>query len=129
MRLLLDTHFVVWVSVEPSRVPEAAVPILNEPEAELWFSVASIWEVAIKTGLGRAGFKVDPNQLRLNLLANGYQELPITSDHVIAVADLPRVYGDPFDRLLVAQSMLEQLELVTCDSQLAHYGGPIRYFS
>lgn len=128
MRVLLDTHFVLWVSLEPSRLPRSVVELLESEGVEPWFSVASLWEVAIKTSLGRAGFQVDPHQLRLSLLDNGYRELTITSDHAIAVAKLPRIHGDPFDRLLVAQASLEGLELITTDQALARYGDPVRYF-
>nr|WP_314261856.1 type II toxin-antitoxin system VapC family toxin [uncultured Devosia sp.] len=128
MRVLLDTHFVLWVSLEPSRLPRSVVELLESEGVEPWFSVARLWEVSIKTSLGRAGFRVDPHQLRLSLLDNGYRELTITSDHAIAVAKLPRIHGDPFDRLLVAQASLEGLELITTDHALARYGDPVRYF-
>lgn len=126
MRLLLDTHFVIWVSVDPLKVPKKAVELLEAPQADLWFSVASLWEIAIKTGLGRAGFQVDVQELRRSLLDNGYRELNITSDHAIAVADLPHIHGDPFDRLLVVQAAIEGLELLTADRTIARYPGPIR---
>ena len=128
MNVLLDTHFVLWVSIEQSRLSAAAIDFLNSAEVQPWFSVASIWEIAIKTGLRRPGFRVDVAQLRLNLLDNGYSELEITSAHAMAVADLPPIHRDPFDRLLVAQATVEGIQLLTSDATLAKYPGPIRHF-
>lgn len=125
MRVLLDTHFVLWVSIVPSRVPQAAVQLLESLDCDPWFSVASIWEISIKTGLGRSGFNVDPVRLRSDLLRNGYRELTITSEHAMAVASLPHIHGDPFDRLLVAQAMVEDCQLLTADRMLAKYPGRI----
>ena len=93
---------------------------------ELVFSSASLWEITIKRGLGRADFSVDPRLLRRGLLDNGYLELPITSEHAVAVDGLPAIHKDPFDRILVAQAMVEGMALVTADPLVAQYPGPIR---
>lgn len=90
------------------------------------FSSASLWEVAIKRGLGRPDFRVDPRLLRRGLLDNGYSELPITSEHAVAVDGLPTIHKDPFDRILVAQSIVEGIALITTDTLVAQYPGPIR---
>jgi PIN domain nuclease of toxin-antitoxin system len=90
------------------------------------FSAASFWEIAIKLGLGREDFQVDPGLLRRGLLDNGYNELLIGSDHAIAVNSLPRLHKDPFDRILVAQAIVEGILLLTADPLIAQYPGPIR---
>lgn len=90
------------------------------------FSAASFWEITIKLGLGREDFQVDPGLLRCGLLDNGYSELLIGSDHAIAVNALPRLHKDPFDRILVAQAIVEGTLLLTADPLIAQYPGPIR---
>jgi PIN domain nuclease of toxin-antitoxin system len=99
---------------------------MESPEHELVFSAASLWEVAIKSGLGREDFKVDASVLRRGLIDNGYLELPIAGDHVVAVAALPPLHRDPFDRLLVAQAQVEGITLLTSDPLVAAYPGPVR---
>ena len=126
MRVLLDTHLLLWTSVRPDLVPEVARRLLDDQDNELFFSVASVWEVAIKRGLGRPNFQVDPGVLRRGLLENGYGELTITSDHAIAVGLLPRIHRDPFDRILVAQATVEAITLLTSDPVVARYPGPVR---
>lgn len=120
--LLLDTHLLLWAAFEPVRLSPEAVLILQSRETLLAFSLASIWEVAIKTSLGRADFSVDPGLLHRALLAEGFVELPITAAHLVRVATLPWVHRDPFDRLLVAQAMADQLTLLTADATLKRYG-------
>ena len=90
------------------------------------FSAASLWEVSLKRGLGRSDFQVDARLLRRGLLDNGYVELPIMSDHVVATESLPPIHKDPFDRVLVAQATIEGITLLTSDSVVAQYPGPIR---
>lgn len=90
------------------------------------FSAASVWEVAIKSALGRDDFSVDPRVLRRALLDNGYVELAISGAHAAAVLDLPPIHRDPFDRLLVAQAQVEGIALLTADATVARYPGPIR---
>lgn len=100
--------------------------LLDDPESVLLFSAASLWEVAIKRGLGRDDFQVDSRLLRRGLLDNGYIELPITSEHAVAIDLLPPIHKDPFDRILVAQSMVEGVTLLTTDPLVARYPGPLR---
>lgn len=126
MKLLLDTHLLLWAAGEPKRLPAAARKLINDPRNELLFSAASLWEITIKRSLGREDFRVDPRLLRRGLLDNGYAELAITGEHTIAVDSLPPIHKDPFDRLLVAQSMVESVTLLTSDPLLAQYPGPIR---
>ncbi len=99
---------------------------MNDADNELFFSAASIWEVAIKTGKGRADFQVDARRLRRGLIENGYAEIAVTGEHAVGVALLPPVHKDPFDRLLVAQAIAEGVVLLTADPIVASYPGPIR---
>src|ERR1700726_4621444 len=126
MKLLLDTHLLLWAAGDPDRLSAEARSLMHNPEKELVFSAASLWEVAIKRGLGRDDFKVDARVLRRGLLDNGYSELPIVSDHVVATESLPPIHKDPFDRVLVAQATVEGVTLLTIDSLVAQYPGPIK---
>jgi len=126
MKLLLDTHLLLWVASDSARLSPEARRWIGDPEHELLFGTASLWEVAIKRSLARADFKVDVRILRRGLLDNGYGELPILSDHVVAIESLPPIHNDPFDRVLVAQANLGGITLLTTDSVVAKYPGPIR---
>jgi len=126
MKLLLDTHLLLWAAGRPNRLSAGARKLIDNPANESLFSAASIWEVTIKRGLGRSDFHADPRLLRRGLLDNGYSELPILSDHLVAIDALPPVHKDPFDRLLVAQAIVEGITLLTRDSLVARYPGPVR---
>ena len=126
MKLLLDTHLLLWAAGEPDRLSANARTLIDAPENELFFSAASLWEIVIKRGLGRGDFQVDARLLRRGLLDNGYSELPIGSEHAVAVDSLPSIHKDPFDRMLVAQAMVEGITLLTTDSFVAQYPGPVR---
>ncbi len=126
MKLLLDTHLLLWAAGQPDQLPTSARLLLDDPQNELLFSSASLWEVAIKRSLGRGDFRVDPRLLRRGLLDNGYTELPITSEHAVSIDGLPTIHKDPFDRILVAQSIVEGITLLTADPIVAQYSGPIR---
>lgn len=126
MKLLLDTHVLLWVAGNPDRLTPDARALIEAAENDLFFSAANLWEVAIKSGLGREDFKVDARVLRRGLLDNGYSELPISSEHVVAIEGLPPIHKDPFDRILLAQAQVEGITLVTADSTLAQYPGPVQ---
>ena len=126
MKWLLDTHLLLWAAGDPDRLSAAARALIGAPENEVWFSAASVWEVAIKSGLGRADFQVNPRLLRRGLLDNGYHELPVGSEHAVAMDSLPPLHKDPFDRLLVAQARVEGIPLLTADAAVAQYPGPVR---
>ncbi|MCS3472605.1 PIN domain nuclease of toxin-antitoxin system [Pseudomonas sp. JUb42] len=126
MKLLLDTHLLLWAASNPERLSSVARTLLDTPENELFFSAASLWEIAIKRGLGRADFKVDARVLRRGLLDNGYSELPIGSEHAVAIDNLPPIHKDPFDRILVAQATVEGIVLLTVDALVAQYPGPVQ---
>jgi len=126
VKLLLDTQLLLWAAGFSDRLSPEARQILEDPDNELFFSAASLWEVAIKTGLGRQDFVVDARVLRRGLLDNGYSELPVASEHAVAIDGLPPIHKDPFDRLLIAQSMVEGITLLTADGVVGQYPGPIR---
>jgi PIN domain nuclease of toxin-antitoxin system len=126
VKLLLDTHVLLWAAAQPERLPPAARDLLLDRQNELLFSAASIWEVSIKRGLGRDDFCVDGRLLRRGLLDNGYGELAITAAHALAIEALPALHKDPFDRMLVAQATVEGVLLITGDPAVAQYPGPIR---
>ena len=125
MKLLLDTHLLLWGAGDPDRLSAPARALIGAPENEVWFSAASVWEIAIKSGLGREDFQVNARLLRRGLLDNGYRELPVGSEHAVAIDSLPPLHKDPFDRLLVAQAMVEGITLLTADAQVAQYPGPV----
>ncbi|MDE2981680.1 MAG: type II toxin-antitoxin system VapC family toxin [Gemmatimonadota bacterium] len=129
MTALLDTHLLLWAAGFPDRLPPEVRGFLNDPASEPAYSAASLWEVAIKSGLGRADFLVDPRLLRRGLLENGYSEWPVTGAHAVAVDLLPRIHRDPFDRMLVAQAQVEGITLWTMDDVVGQYPGPIRVVS
>lgn len=126
MKVLLDTHVLLWASGEPRRLGASTRALLDDQRHELFFSAASIWEIAVKHSLGRTDFVVDVRELHGQLLDNGYIEIPVTSAHAANIDALPALHTDPFDRILLAQAVTEGLTLVTNDAQVAKYPGPIR---
>lgn len=126
MKLLLDTHYLLWAANEPARLPKAVRDLVDDRKNEVLFSAASIWEVAIKNSRGKQDFRADASVLRRALLDTGYTELPITSEHAVTSEHLPPIHKDPFDRMLVAQAEYEGVTLLTNDRKLAEYPGPIR---
>nr|WP_281354589.1 type II toxin-antitoxin system VapC family toxin [Pseudomonas akapageensis] len=124
--MLLDTHMLLWAAGDPERLSLDARELIGAPENDLFFSAASLWEIAIKHGLGRDDFQVNARVLRRGLLDNGYKELPIGSDHAVAIDSLPPIHKDPFDRILVAQATVEGITLLTADALVAQYPGPVR---
>ena len=128
MKLLLDTHLLVWAAADDPALPGEARAFIEDTENTLYFSVASLWEIVIKSALGRDDFQVDARVLRRNLLDAGYEELSIGAQHAFEVAALPPLHRDPFDRLLVGQAMAEGILLLTHDEQIRRYDfAPVRY--
>ena len=125
--VLLDTQLLIWAAYAPQRLASPFAAELVDRHNDIRYSLASLWEVAIKTSLGREDFQVDPPALRRGLLREGFQELPIQAEHVLAVRDLPWIHRDPFDRLLVVQAQSEGLRLFTTDRRLAEYGEAVRW--
>lgn len=121
MRVLLDTHVLLWAKGEPDRLSPAAREVILDLGTQPIFSVASVWEVIIKSAASRGDFVVDAGQLRRELLQDGFEELEVTAPHVLEVGRLPRLHGDPFDRLLVAQARVEDLTIMTADRAVSAY--------
>lgn len=125
MRLLLDTHVLLWALAEPRRLPGAARDAIEAGDNEVLFSAASIWEIAIKSEVLRAGFGVDTATIIGAAKDMRFDELAIGAGHAAAVAALPPHHKDPFDRLLVAQALTEPARLVTADKALAAYSNDL----
>jgi len=120
--LLLDTQLLLWWAIEPNRLPATIRSLVADPLQPLVLSVVSLWEVAIKSSLGRVDFQVEAAALRLGLLGQGFRELPVRAEHVLAVQHLPWIHRDPFDRLLVVQAQVEGFRFLSADRTLAAYG-------
>ena len=121
MRLLLDTQMLLWSVADSGRLPCLARTLLEDVGNEVYFSAASQWEIAIKSALRRDDFTVDPVDFLASLASTGYVELPVSARHATHTAFLPPLHKDPFDRLLLAQAMLEPMTLLSNDRQLAAY--------
>jgi PIN domain nuclease of toxin-antitoxin system len=126
VNLLLDTHLLPWSAIAPDKLPSDARAMVEDRENVVFFSVASLWEVAIRASLNRAGFTVEPHSLRRDLIENDFHELSVTSQHALAITTLPNLHRDPLDRLLIARATVEGLLLLTCDLLIRRYPGPIR---
>lgn len=129
MNVLLDTHLLLWAASEPQRLSAKVRTLLLDPANQLFFSSASLWEIAIKSGLERDDFRVDARRLWRLLQMSGYREVSITGEHAVAVNELPTLHKDPFDRILIAQAKVEGLILLTVDKIVAKYGDPVRKVS
>ena len=121
MKLLLDTHaFIAWDS-DPDRLSPAALAALGDPAHEVWLSVISVWEMVIKSQLGKLTLRLPLGAIVRQQQANGLRILPVTLEHALAVEVLPPIHRDPFDRLLIAQAHQEGLTLVTHDPKFSTY--------
>lgn len=125
MNLLLDTHVLLWAAGEPEKLPPTINALLVDSGNRLFFSPASLWEIAIKRSLGRDDFQVDLQRLWRMLPLNGYRELAIAGSHAVAVDTLPKLHKDPFDRILLAQAKVECMTLLSADQILIQYGEPV----
>jgi PIN domain nuclease of toxin-antitoxin system len=126
VRLLIDTHLLLWATASSKRLPREARALIEDPANEAYFSAASIWEIAIKSSLGRKDFRIDLAALLTALPEMGLAELPVTAVHAVGVIKLPPIHRDPFDRLLISQSIAEPLALLTNDAVLARYSDGVR---
>jgi PIN domain nuclease of toxin-antitoxin system len=123
VRLLLDTQLLLWAAAEPKRLARDIRDLLEASDNEPLFSAVSMWEIVAKAALGRPDFRIEPRAFRRALLDNGYSELALTSRHTVALMDLPAELSDIFDRMLVAQSLVERIPLLTSDPVVARYSG------
>lgn len=121
MRFLLDTHVLLWALAEPGRIPAGAREWLESPEHQVFFSAASIWEIAIKARIGRFRLSLSVDEVAAAAVRTGFEELPVRASHTAATAKLPVHHRDPFDRLLVAQALQEPARLLTVDRGLRRY--------
>jgi len=126
MKILLDTHFILWALLDQKRLSSRARAIIEAEENQILFSVASLWEIAIKRTSGKRDFKVAPQILRRTMLESDYLELSLAAEHVFETSKLPLLHKDPFDRILIAQAMVEGMTLLTADAVVAKYPGPIQ---
>lgn len=126
MVLLLDTHVLLWTLDAPERLPQQIVTQLESPETMVYFSAASIWEIAIKASLGKLDFPYSPEAIAQAARDTGFVELPVRAEHGAKVAQLPLHHHDPFDRLLIAQSLLLPAQLLTADAALVPYTELVR---
>ncbi len=121
MRLLVDTHLLLWAVCMSGRLPDKARSLLEDPASSVYCSVASLWEIAVKNALKRPDFQVEIAEFRRALTEMAVTELPVIGTHTEKLAQLPSIHKDPFDRMLIAQSMAEPLILLTNDTLLAEY--------
>lgn len=125
MNLLLDTHVALWAITDNPRLPQTARELIESPKTNVWISSASIWEIAIKYGLGRGDMPVSSKDALRYFTESGYRFLSIEPEHTVAVEDLPTHHNDPFDRILVAQALVEPMRLMTHDELVALYSDTI----
>jgi len=126
MRFLVDTQIAIWALLDDARLSEGAREAVGDLTNECFFSVSSIWEISIKRALKKPGFLHNPREIRRQLLANGYEELTIQSKHAVEIDSLPPIHKNPFDRILIAQAVVEGIVLLTSEAVIAKYPGPIR---
>jgi len=122
----VDTHLLLWATASSRRLPKEARRLLESQDNQLYCSAASLWEIAIKLTLRRPGFQVDLGRLRSALSEMGFEELPVTGAHAERLVALPQIHKDPFDRILIAQSLCEPMVLLTNDEVLGEYSGSVR---
>ncbi|MDR1490182.1 MAG: type II toxin-antitoxin system VapC family toxin [Desulfovibrio sp.] len=127
MKLLLDTQMLLWAVFWPDLLPQKAWQAIADADNCLHFNSASLWEISIKSAQNRPDFQVSARIMRRQLLANGYEEIAITSLHTVAIGDLPLLHKDPFDRILIAQARTEDICLLTSDAKIAEYSAPIAF--
>jgi PIN domain nuclease of toxin-antitoxin system len=125
MKYLADTHLLLWAA--DGKLKGESEKIITDETNEIFFSSACIWEIAIKHSLGRSDFEYDPAYMLNGLLSADYQELPVISKHVLTLRLLLDIHKDPFDRIMIAQAIAENLIFITNDKTLAAYGGGVRY--
>lgn len=125
MNLLLDTHVALWAITDSPRLPLKARELIDSPKTNVWISTASIWEIAIKYSLGRGDMPISGQDALRYFSESGYRQLPIEAEHAVAIEDLPAHHSDPFDRILVAQALIEPMRLMTHDAMVALYNDTI----
>lgn len=125
MNLLLDTHVALWAITDSPKLPQKARDLIQSPKATVWVSAANVWEIAIKHSLGRGDMPVSGKNAMRYFQESGYRFLPVEAEHAVAVEELPALHQDPFDRILVAQALIEPMRLITHDDTVARYSDTI----
>jgi len=125
LNILLDTHVALWAITDSPKLPKKARELIQSPKSSIWISAATVWEIAIKHGLGRGDMPVSGQGALRYFQKSGYQFLPVEPEHAAAVEDLPAHHADPFDRILVAQAIVEPMRLITHDRMLARYSDTV----
>jgi PIN domain nuclease of toxin-antitoxin system len=125
LNLLLDTHVALWAITDSPKLPLKARELIDSPKTNVWISTASIWEIAIKYSLGRGDMPISGQTALRYFSESGYRQLPIEAEHAVAIEDLPAHHSDPFDRILVAQALVEPMRLMTHDATVALYSDTI----
>lgn len=125
MNLLLDTHVALWAITDSPKLPQTARELILSPKTSVWVSVASLWEIAIKHSFGRGDMPVSGQDAKRHFQESGYNMLAVEAEHAIAVEGLPAHHQDPFDRMLVAQALLEPMRLMTHDAMVALYSDTV----
>jgi PIN domain nuclease of toxin-antitoxin system len=125
LNLLLDTHVALWAITDSPKLPQKARDLIMSPKTTVWVSSASVWEIAIKHSLGRGDMPVSGQDAMRYFQESGYRILAIEAEHAVAVEELPAHHQDPFDRILVAQALVEPMRLMTHDPLVARYSDTI----
>ena len=125
MNILLDTQVALWAITDSPKLPLKARELIASPRTNIWISTASIWEIAIKHSLSRGDMPISGHEALRYFSESGYRQLPIEAEHAVAVEDLPAHHNDPFDRILVAQALVEPMRLMTHDALVALYSDTI----
>lgn len=125
MNLLLDTHVALWAITDSPKLSKKAREVIESPKSSVWISAATVWEIAIKHSLGRGDMPVSSQDALRYFRESGYRFLPVEPEHAVAVEDLAAHHADPFDRILVAQALIEPMRLMTHDPMVARYSDTI----
>jgi PIN domain nuclease of toxin-antitoxin system len=125
VNFLLDTHVALWAITDSPKLPKKARELIESPKSSVWISAATVWEIAIKHSLGRRDMPVSSQDALRYFRESGYWFLSLEPEHALAVEDLPAHHADPFDRILVAQALVEPMRLITHDPMVARYGNTI----
>lgn len=125
MNFLLDTHVALWAIADSPKLSKKARDMIESPRSSIWISAASVWEISIKHSLGRGDIPVSGQDALRYFRGSGYRFLPVDPEHAAAVEDLPTHHHDPFDRILIAQALIEPMRLLTHDSMMARYSDTV----
>jgi PIN domain nuclease of toxin-antitoxin system len=125
VNLLLDTHIALWAIVDSPKLSQHARELIQSSKTTVWISAVSLWEISIKHAVGRGDMPVSSAEALRYFQQSGYRLLPLEVEHAVAVEGLPAHHQDPFDRMLVAQSLVEPMRLMTHDAQVALYSDTI----